>query len=801
MLSRFFGRKKSAAAAAPAGGNGEGAPAATVWQVGDRIAGRYQVQEVMSGAMGRVYIARHTAWEITLAIKSPRSQVLADTEGMQAILREADAWIRLGLHPNIASCYYVLSIDGVPHIFIEYVDGGSLADWIKAGRCRDLRTALSLAVQVCHGMAYTHSQGIIHRDIKPQNILLTKGGLAKITDFGILLSVAERQAAGVATEDDQDPRLAGTGFRGTPGFAAPEQFRDASRVDERADLFSFGICLWLMLCGRKPYRANYEPAPLPAPRLADGSPPPPVLTEILQRTVAFDPSKRYRDFDELRQRLNAAHEELFHFPCPFMELAHVDLRADSCNNRAVSLLELDRQDEARRLLDKALAINDTLEEAIYNRLLLDLQAKGASERLRRRIAVAQHIAKHPDWFADLRECAADPSLPLPPYRLCIPKHTAEIYREGQLAKAARDNITSLFQAGDFESCQEALLAAWENIGFRRDQAFAKIYSRLARSGRPGQLVAIQRLATLSPAGRSPAGRSPASRSPAGRPVQALCRLAGGSVLAALTSNGRLLAVDAGASARRPTPWPDAPPRVLCLAAAGNRLLMAGEDGTVTVRILGRKTSARHIIRTGKRVTSLAARNDGLAAAGCEDGSIFLFDGAGKRLAAFQAREGGPVSALALPPRRSVVISGSADGCLRFWDAASGECVRQTEAHALPVTGLDLAPDGLLLASYSADRRVRLWDLRTGSCNHDLPAHDEAVTGALLTADHRYLVTGGEDDLVKVWDTEFGRCRFTRDGRGDGVTAITRGRADHIVATGHQDGGITLWMLVRRLEFP
>ncbi|HHK60323.1 MAG TPA: hypothetical protein ENJ73_01180, partial [Desulfobacterales bacterium] len=564
------------------------------------------------------------------------------------------------------------------------------------------------------------------------------------------------------------------------------QFRDASQVDERADLFSFGICLWLMLCGHKPYRVNYEPAPLPAPRLTSGEAPSPVLAEILRRTVAFDPAERYRDFDELRRRLNAAHEELFHFPCPFMELAHIDLRADSCNNRAVSLLELDRQEEARRLLDKALTINDTLEEAIYNRLLLDLQSNGASERLRRRISVAQQIAEHPDWFADLAAYAAGQDHSLPPYRLCVPKHTAEIYREGQLAKAARDNIKSLFAAGDFEACQEALLAAWEHIGFRRDQTFAKIYSRLARSGRPGQLVGIQRLAILSSVGR---------------PIQALCRVPGGAALAALTKEGRLLAVDPTAPGRRPAPWPDAPRRVLCLTAAENRLLFASEKGQVVIRTFGRKAKPPvQTIQIKGRITSLAARRDGLTAVGCEDGSIFLFDAAGKRLAVLQAPESGPVSALALPPRRSVVISGSADGCLRFWDAASGECVRQTEAHALPVTGLDLAPDGLLLASSSADRRVRLWDVRTGACGHDLAAHEETVSGVLLTADHRYLVTAGEDDLVKVWDSEFGRCRFTRDGRGDGVTALTRDRADHIIATGHQDGGITLWMLVRRLEF-
>ncbi|MDH3359262.1 MAG: protein kinase, partial [Desulfobulbaceae bacterium] len=160
------------------------------WQPGDIIMDRYKVEDVMSGAMGRVYICDHLGWGIKMAIKSPRPEVLADKEGIQRIIKEANGWIRMGMHPNIAACYYVLAVDRIPHLFIEYVDGGSLGDWLKTGRCKDLRTTLSLAVQFCHGMEYTHKQGVIHRDIKPANVLITKNALLKITDFGILLKLS-----------------------------------------------------------------------------------------------------------------------------------------------------------------------------------------------------------------------------------------------------------------------------------------------------------------------------------------------------------------------------------------------------------------------------------------------------------------------------------------------------------------------------------------------------------------------------------------------------------------------------------
>ena len=90
------------------------------WQPGDIIQERYKVEQVFSGAMGKVYIATHLGWDVKMAIKAPRKEVLSDEEGVQRIVREADGWVKLGLHPNIASCYYVLAIDKIPHIFEKF---------------------------------------------------------------------------------------------------------------------------------------------------------------------------------------------------------------------------------------------------------------------------------------------------------------------------------------------------------------------------------------------------------------------------------------------------------------------------------------------------------------------------------------------------------------------------------------------------------------------------------------------------------------------------------------------------------
>lgn len=119
------------------------------YQRGDVILDTYLVEEVRSGGMGNVYIAEHKKWKIKLAIKAPNEKILSDQGLFTRVLKEADAWIDLGLHPNIGYCYYVRSLDEIPHIFIEYVIGGNLREWIADGKCCDLSVELDMAIQLC----------------------------------------------------------------------------------------------------------------------------------------------------------------------------------------------------------------------------------------------------------------------------------------------------------------------------------------------------------------------------------------------------------------------------------------------------------------------------------------------------------------------------------------------------------------------------------------------------------------------------------------------------------------------------
>ncbi|MDI7277527.1 MAG: protein kinase, partial [Anaerolineae bacterium] len=106
-----------------------------VWQVGDTILGLYRVKQVFTtGGMGLVYRAHHQGWGVDLAVKSPRPEIFAQAGGKESFIREAETWVNLGLHPHIVSCYYVRTLGEIPCVFAEYVEGGSLAHWIRSRR-------------------------------------------------------------------------------------------------------------------------------------------------------------------------------------------------------------------------------------------------------------------------------------------------------------------------------------------------------------------------------------------------------------------------------------------------------------------------------------------------------------------------------------------------------------------------------------------------------------------------------------------------------------------------------------------
>ncbi|HEU5321332.1 MAG TPA: serine/threonine-protein kinase, partial [Methylomirabilota bacterium] len=232
-----------AGAAAPAAAAADGD-----WRAGDVVLGLYEVLGVLGqGGMGRVYRVRHRGWGVDLAVKAPLRKALEAAGGPEAFEREAETWVGLGLHPHVVSCYYVRRVDGVPRVFAEYVDAGSLQQAIRERRFKSAAAALDVAIQFAWGLHYAHEQGLVHRDVKPANVLLTADGLAKVTDFGL---AGARQAAAPVTATGEQTTMAPGGGGGTPAYMSPEQWA-GQPLTRRTDVWSWAASVLEAFLGRR----------------------------------------------------------------------------------------------------------------------------------------------------------------------------------------------------------------------------------------------------------------------------------------------------------------------------------------------------------------------------------------------------------------------------------------------------------------------------------------------------------------------------------------------------------------------
>jgi serine/threonine protein kinase len=749
--------------------------------------------------MGNVYISEHLGWKIKIAIKAPRAELLADCEGMRRILKEANSWVRMGMHPNVASCFYVLSINKIPHLFIEFVDGGNLSDWIKAGRCKNLRTALSLAIQFCHGMEFTHQHGIIHRDIKPQNILITKGSLLKITDFGILLAQGDTEKGEVKIPGlDSTDHEATIGFRGTPGYASPEQLRNAHAVDLRTDIFSFGLCLWIMLCGKKPFADNMVEQEIPTPLpVASDVKLSAALQGILRKSIAYNPDDRYDNFAQMRAALNEAYTAAFNNPCPYAELSNIDLRADSLNNRAVSLFELGETGEAAAYLRKTLEINEMLPEAVYNMILLNWRSGTKTAKIMRQIETAQKRGATTPWLLEMEravKCSmATAKVELekpqfPEFRLCTPKNSLEVFREGQLHLSVQRNVLDQLANKRYAACHDLLMTAWKNSSYKKDKTFNMVYDRLLRIGTKKKVLGVQRFLTLKGEGR---------------PTTHLAHIPNTKKIVAAGPQGKIILHDLGAAAPQSLLLGknDNAISALALCPLGKFIAVGAQDGTVS--LFSTKTGtleSSEAVHHGP-VHDLAFNENGcFLASGGADGIMKvrpLISGPGTTTS---LKEGGAVRAITFTTTGLNLVTGSEDGSVRFWDLNGRECTKIVDAHAMPVIALANSADGQRFVSAGTDRYLKVWEHKTGRCLKSIKAHDETISSALFLEDNQTLVSGCEDDIVKLWDSSSGESLAILDGRGDGIYSLAQGPTPHTFLAGRKDGGIVFWMVIHQLHF-
>ncbi len=333
-------------------------------QKGDVITRTYTVaDDAIRGGMGSVWRVHHAHWNTDLAMKRPQPRFFAEAgeQRKAEFISECEHWIDLGLHPNIVSCYYVREIGGVPTIFSEWMDGGSLKDAITSGRLYGgtddevQARILDIAIQAARGLQYSHEKGLIHQDVKPANILLSKDFDAKVADFG--LAKARSQLTG-------GRQAVSSGY--TLQYC-PKQQAEGARAEAWMDVYAWALTVIEMYAGERLWQTGAEAGQsVDALMKTCRVPIPGELRIVLGGAV----NRAYSAFPRIAQRL----EQIYARVCgrdyqrPDPEAAR-DI-ADSMNNRALSFIELGQPERALEALEAAVLQDGTNARCQYNRALL-----------------------------------------------------------------------------------------------------------------------------------------------------------------------------------------------------------------------------------------------------------------------------------------------------------------------------------------------------------------------------------------------------------------------------------------------
>ncbi len=742
------------------------------WEPGEVILDLYDVVKLpgttrgyAEGGMGRVNLVRHREWRRDLAVKSILPAKSASARDIEVFTKEAEQWVdRIGLHPNIVACHYVRVLGGVPRVFIEFVDGGTLSEWIVSKRLYEggpqaaLERILDVAIQTAWGLHYVHELGLIHQDVKPLNVMMTADGVAKVTDFGLA------GARSVAFEEYEQGLQGGTILATwggmTPAYCSPEQAEIAvekkagmpreewPKLTRRTDVWSWAVSVLEMFLGERCWPAG-QVAYVGLQRETDEShlPPPPAVKELLRSCLKKRPEDRPHDLMQVADALRTIYQQVTGQSYPREKPRPDDLLADTLNNRAVSLLDLSKPVEsAERLWEKALEADPHHAETVYNLGLIRWRS-GRTDDL--------ELVRQLESIRDFN-----------PTRVAARLYLGYVHLErGDCAAAVQELQGIQGEASGAGEVATLLARARESLPRSR---------RCLRTFRTSRLWPSEvRWVGLSGDGRmalvSTDTRIKLWNTSSGKCLRNLREFSGVAV------RGMIEGVS--------------------LSSDGRLALAVCVDGAVRLW----ETSSGRCLQTfqdhASAVNAVSLSGDGrLALSGHQDGTTKLWDtSSGRCLHTFRAGKSFVwVRAVSLDGNGRLALV-SAGTTIKLWETSSGNFLRNLRGgHRFTVYSATLNGDGHL-AFTACSEEIKVWETSSGHCLQTFPAHKTAeVPRVSLSGDGNLgLSAGSKDKTFKLWDTSSGRCLHTFQGHSEDVLSVSLSGDGRLALSG---GGkkVKLW---------
>lgn len=783
-------------------------------------------REIGRGGIGRVLIAydAHLGREIAVKELLPhlvQNDSKARSTDSKAILgrflREARITAQLE-HPNIVPVYELgKRKDGGLYYTMKLVRGRTLSDALK--QTHDLADRLKLLnhfVDLCQAIAYAHSRGVVHRDIKPQNVMVGEFGETMVLDWGLAKIRGKRDLRGQdllreikqLTEGDVVSTLPGSAF-GTPSYMSPEQAEgQIDEIDERSDVWGLGVVLYEILTGRVPF---YGPHPFavvaqvmkeqPAPVLSVYPEAPPELAAVADRALRRDRSERYQTAKELAEEIVAfqtggrveAHQytswELLKrfleeqkqklavafvaFVCLLAVAFGAYVQVIGERDRAVRAEADSKKNLAEALTERArtsILARDFMAAEVYSGEALTFGERAET----RGLIVALAGVYRPQLVWQTVTWAA-----------C---HRVAVAPDGSSIACATTDEVALFPKDGGGEAGRHLRAPG---GFTLSVVFSPDGKYLAAGSEDGKL----RIFELS-------GDTLVREIPIGRAVHALAYSADGARLAVAGEEKKIRIFEtANFEERAPIVFAAGDPIAAVAFSPDGKIIAAGGKSDL-VHVFDTSTGADRggFLAHEKDVTALAFSPDGkLLVSGSRDRTARAFDlGEGRETGVFGGHED-EISALAFSADGRFVFTGSIDKMVRIWGRTSFRTVAKIDGDD-PVVALAASLDGSTLAISGESRTLRVFQIGEAAPPPPLRTQSSPVNRISISPDGASIATAADDGIIRVYESANGKKARLFKGHTGGVNSLFFSPNGDLLASGGVDRKLRVWMAQEGREF-